>query len=356
MNFDIKTQQLADDAYVIALAGEVDLYTAPEFKQQLLEVIGRGATQVIVDFTSTTFIDSTTLGVLVGGVKRLRPGGRPAVARLQRPEHRQDLRDHGSRPRLRHLRHARRRRRESPRRHSTVVVALKSALALTVVLLALLASGCGAVGRVTEGDPAHGKQLFLQSAKPSEPSCASCHTLADAKSQGTVGPNLDDAFAAVKTGTFSEEQTIRDVVRGQIAYPEEPMPANLYRGQDARDIAVYIAKCAGNRTAASPRRPRAARPPAPRRPEAAEAAPLPRTARRSSRRAGCGGCHTLKDAGSSGNVGPNLDQLKPSEPTVAAPGRSRRRRDAVVQGPALRRRDQGRREVRQLSRRQVASA
>ena len=32
--------------------------------------------------------------------------------------------------------------------------------------------------------------------------------------------------------------------------------------------------------------------------------------------AGCGGCHTLKDAGSTGNVGPNLDQLKPSEATV----------------------------------------
>ena len=73
MYFDIKTEQLDGDGYVISLAGEVDLYTAPEFKQQLLEVIARGATQVIVDFTSTTFIDSTTLGVLVGGVKRLRP-------------------------------------------------------------------------------------------------------------------------------------------------------------------------------------------------------------------------------------------------------------------------------------------
>jgi len=72
VNFDIKTEQLADDAYVISLAGEVDLYTAPEFKQQLLEVIGQGGKQVIVDFTNTTFIDSTTLGVLVGGVKRLR--------------------------------------------------------------------------------------------------------------------------------------------------------------------------------------------------------------------------------------------------------------------------------------------
>ena len=72
MNFDIKTEQLRDDAYVISLAGEVDLYTAPEFKQQLLDVIGKGGKQVVVDFTNTTFIDSTTLGVLVGGVKRLR--------------------------------------------------------------------------------------------------------------------------------------------------------------------------------------------------------------------------------------------------------------------------------------------
>jgi anti-sigma B factor antagonist len=72
MNFDIKTEQLSGDVYVISLAGEVDLYTAPEFKQQLLEVIAQGASNVIVDFSNTTFIDSTTLGVLVGGVKRLR--------------------------------------------------------------------------------------------------------------------------------------------------------------------------------------------------------------------------------------------------------------------------------------------
>jgi anti-sigma B factor antagonist len=72
MNFDIKTEKLGDDRYVISLAGEVDLYTAPEFKQQLLEVITQGGRNVIVDFSDTTFIDSTTLGVLVGGVKRLR--------------------------------------------------------------------------------------------------------------------------------------------------------------------------------------------------------------------------------------------------------------------------------------------
>jgi anti-sigma B factor antagonist len=72
MNFDVSTEQLGDDAYVISLAGEVDLYTAPEFKQQLLDAISQGARHVVVDFTDTTFIDSTTLGVLVGGVKRLR--------------------------------------------------------------------------------------------------------------------------------------------------------------------------------------------------------------------------------------------------------------------------------------------
>ena len=72
MNFDIKTEQSSDGPYVIALSGEVDLYTAPEFKQQLLEAISNGAKHVVVDFSDTTFIDSTTLGVLVGGVKRLR--------------------------------------------------------------------------------------------------------------------------------------------------------------------------------------------------------------------------------------------------------------------------------------------
>jgi anti-sigma B factor antagonist len=75
MNFDIKTEHAGDDVYVIALTGEIDLYTAPEFKQQLLDVIEKGGQQVVVDLTDTTFIDSTTLGVLVGGVKRLRPNG-----------------------------------------------------------------------------------------------------------------------------------------------------------------------------------------------------------------------------------------------------------------------------------------
>jgi mono/diheme cytochrome c family protein len=178
----------------------------------------------------------------------------------------------------------------------------------------LAASGCGAVGRVTSGDPSHGKQLFMTPAKTGELACASCHTFADAKSQGTIGPNLDDAFSSDKAQGFSQ-QTMADIVRGQIAYPEPPMPANLYRGQDARDIALYIAKCAGNPTCVT----------------ATPAAPATTTTTSSSggstaakpngkqvfASAGCSGCHTLKDAGATGTVGPNLDQLKPPKAIVA---------------------------------------
>ena len=74
-NFEVKTDKVDDSTYVISLAGQVDLYTAPEFKQQLLDVIGEGGKDVVVDFSDTTFIDSTTLGVLLGALKRFRPTG-----------------------------------------------------------------------------------------------------------------------------------------------------------------------------------------------------------------------------------------------------------------------------------------
>ena len=114
-------------------------------------------------------------------------------------------------------------------------------------VLAAVAAGCGAVGRVTSGDPATGKTLFVSK-------CGACHTLAAAGTKGTIGPNLDNAFRADKSPSFSSsgtEQTIRDVVRGQIAYPEtDPgtghpgMTPNLLHGQQARDVAMYVAKCA----------------------------------------------------------------------------------------------------------------
>src|SRR5207237_9888550 len=70
MNFDIKTEQLGDDAYLISLTGEVDLHTAPEFKKEPLDAISQGAKQVSVDCSETTLIESSTPGRVVGGAHR----------------------------------------------------------------------------------------------------------------------------------------------------------------------------------------------------------------------------------------------------------------------------------------------
>jgi anti-sigma B factor antagonist len=75
VNFQINDEEIDSTTHVIELGGEVDLYTAPEFKERLVELIESGKKQIVVDLSQATFIDSTTLGVLVGGVKRLRPAG-----------------------------------------------------------------------------------------------------------------------------------------------------------------------------------------------------------------------------------------------------------------------------------------
>lgn len=63
------------DKAVITVGGEVDVYTAPTLREHLLTVIGDGATRVVVDLSAVSFMDSTGLGVLVGGLKRLRQAG-----------------------------------------------------------------------------------------------------------------------------------------------------------------------------------------------------------------------------------------------------------------------------------------
>src|SRR5215212_2031908 len=167
-------------------------------------------------------------------------------------------------------------------------MARRTALAALAVAAAVLTSGCGAVDHMSasEGDASNGKTLFSQK-------CASCHELADAKASGKIGPSLDDAFASVRRQQF-DESTIRDVVRGQIAYPEEPMPAELVVGEDADDVAAYVGKGGGGGGGGG-----------------ADAQAEGKQIFTGS--AGCGGCHTLKDAGTSGNVGPNLDEAKPSK-------------------------------------------
>jgi anti-sigma B factor antagonist len=61
-----------DDVHVVAVRGEIDLFTAPELKQVLTGAIEGGHLRLIVDLTDVSFLDSTALGVLIGAVKRLR--------------------------------------------------------------------------------------------------------------------------------------------------------------------------------------------------------------------------------------------------------------------------------------------
>jgi anti-sigma B factor antagonist len=70
--FTLSEERLDAARHVIAVRGEIDLFTAPELKQKLGEAIEGGRNQIVVDLTETTFLDSTALGVLIGAVKRLR--------------------------------------------------------------------------------------------------------------------------------------------------------------------------------------------------------------------------------------------------------------------------------------------
>jgi anti-sigma B factor antagonist len=75
VDFDLTTQALGDGTFVVALSGEIDLYTAPELKAELLRLVAEEPRRIVVDMTDATFVDSTTLGVLLGAVKRLRLQG-----------------------------------------------------------------------------------------------------------------------------------------------------------------------------------------------------------------------------------------------------------------------------------------
>ncbi len=74
MELDIRTE-LTDGICVLTLDGEVDVYTAPRLKEALVEQIESGCTNVLVDLESVGFIDSSGLGVLVGGLRRAKEKG-----------------------------------------------------------------------------------------------------------------------------------------------------------------------------------------------------------------------------------------------------------------------------------------
>jgi mono/diheme cytochrome c family protein len=154
---------------------------------------------------------------------------------------------------------------------------------------ALALGGCQLVDR---GDNlVNGKALFIEK-------CAACHALARAGTAGTVGPDLDAAFRRARADGFGAD-TIAGVVEQQIDHPRRGsrMPADLVTGDDAEDVAAYVAEVAavpgqdGGRLADVGGGRRGGPP-----------------GRRIFVETGCGSCHRLAEAGTSGTTGPDLDE------------------------------------------------
>ena len=175
---------------------------------------------------------------------------------------------------------------------------LLAALGGVGVAIALAACGTGGIA-TGAADQENGKKLFL-----GEGQCAGCHTLAAAGSSSTIGPNLDDAFAQARADGY-KESAILNIVHDQIRFPgqyptaqnnpdflQANMPANLVKGKDAEDVAAYVAANAGVQGFA-------------------ESQVISGTNGKNIFEKKCASCHTLKDAGATGTIGPNLDQLMP---------------------------------------------
>jgi cbb3-type cytochrome c oxidase subunit III len=160
-------------------------------------------------------------------------------------------------------------------------------------IAALVLAGCGTGGKAlspSHADQGNGQKLF-------QSTCGGCHVLAAAGSSGTSGPNLDAAFGPSRKQGF-KQNTIQNVVLDQIRIAAPPMPKNLVTGQDAQDVAAYVAAVAGQ--------------------GGGEAKPPSALGNdgKTIFQAECASCHTLKAANASGTIGPNLDQLKPDAATV----------------------------------------
>jgi plastocyanin len=122
-----------------------------------------------------------------------------------------------------------------------------AALGACAIGVVLALSGCGVTDR--GNNVVNGKQQFVAK-------CGSCHILARAGTKGVTGPNLDQAFARARQDGFGST-TFEGIVHRQIGQPArraqvDPvtdkrlplMPANLVTGDDARDVAAYVADAA----------------------------------------------------------------------------------------------------------------
>lgn len=71
MDLTLETREI-DGKTVVAVGGEIDVYTAPKLRDTISDIVSGGAYDLVVDLSAVEFLDSTGLGVLVGGLKKVR--------------------------------------------------------------------------------------------------------------------------------------------------------------------------------------------------------------------------------------------------------------------------------------------
>lgn len=75
MRFDVRSREAGDGIAILSVQGEADAFTAPRLKQEMLSWLDRGVNRIAVNLEEVTYLDSTGLGVLIGGLKRSRERG-----------------------------------------------------------------------------------------------------------------------------------------------------------------------------------------------------------------------------------------------------------------------------------------
>jgi mono/diheme cytochrome c family protein len=119
-----------------------------------------------------------------------------------------------------------------------------AALLIALVVAAPLAAGCNSNSGVAapgQANLANGQKLFIST-------CGGCHTLSEAGTKGTIGPNLDEAYVEPRMQGFkssSFESLVREQIANGSTFVHPPMPPNLLNGEDAQDVAAYVAAVAG---------------------------------------------------------------------------------------------------------------
>jgi len=72
MNLTIESRTPSETTCILHVEGEVDVYTSPRLKQEIVKQAESGTKRLIVDLSKIEYLDSTGLGVLIGGLKRFR--------------------------------------------------------------------------------------------------------------------------------------------------------------------------------------------------------------------------------------------------------------------------------------------